>query len=78
MESRRSRVEAIIPVAGCEQRNVKAAVAPQPYFIELSVSPDGGEIAFISGVDIWTVRRRAGSASAGVASSRRVATAVLA
>ena len=36
--------------------------APQPYFGEPSISPDGSEIAFVSGGDIWTVPARGGEA----------------
>src|SRR5881275_3642392 len=34
----------------------------QPYFTEPSLSPDGAEIAFVSGGDIWTVPARGGEA----------------
>src|SRR5436190_8700507 len=36
--------------------------AAQPYFTEPSLSPDGGEIAFVSGGDIWTVATAGGEA----------------
>ena len=44
-----------------------AAVAQQPaqpqaYFTDPSVSPDGSEIAFVSGGDIWTVAANGGDA----------------
>ena len=35
---------------------------PQPYFAEPSISPDGAEIAFVSGGDIWTVPAAGGEA----------------
>src|SRR5882762_10961940 len=38
------------------------AVDPKPYFGEPSVSPDGSEIAFVSGGDIWTVAATGGDA----------------
>ena len=38
------------------------AVAPQAYFSEPSISPDGAEIAFVSGGDIWTVPAAGGEA----------------
>src|SRR6516164_1669432 len=38
------------------------AADPQPYFGEPSISPDGSEIAFVSGGDIWTVPARGGDA----------------
>ena len=36
--------------------------ASKPYFTEPSLSPDGGEIAFVSGGDIWTVAPNGGEA----------------
>ena len=38
------------------------AAGPQPYFSEPSLSPDGSEIALVSGGDIWTVPSRGGAA----------------
>ena len=38
------------------------AVDPRPYFGEPAISPDGSEIAFVSGGDIWTVPARGGEA----------------
>ena len=38
------------------------AAGPQPYFSEPSISPDGSEIALVSGGDIWTVPSRGGAA----------------
>jgi Tol biopolymer transport system component/C-terminal processing protease CtpA/Prc len=38
------------------------AAEPQPYFGEPSISPEGAEIAFVSGGDIWTVPARGGDA----------------
>jgi tricorn protease len=38
------------------------AADPQAYFGEPSVSPDGSEIAFVSGGDLWTVPARGGDA----------------
>jgi Tol biopolymer transport system component/C-terminal processing protease CtpA/Prc len=34
----------------------------QPYFTEPSISPDGSEIAFVSGGDVWTVAAAGGEA----------------
>jgi Tol biopolymer transport system component/C-terminal processing protease CtpA/Prc len=39
-----------------------AAQGPQPYFTDPSISPDGSEIAFVSGGDIWTVPASGGDA----------------
>src|ERR1051325_4499485 len=38
------------------------ATPPQAYFTDPSVSPDGSEIAFASGGDIWTVAANGGDA----------------
>ncbi len=38
------------------------AAGPQPYFGQPSISPDGSEIALVSGGDIWTVPARGGAA----------------
>jgi Tol biopolymer transport system component len=40
----------------------QGAVPPQPYFTDPSISPDGSEIAFVSGGDIWTVAASGGEA----------------
>jgi tricorn protease len=40
-----------------------AAAAPRPTLAEPSLSPDGAEIAFVSGGDIWTVPAAGGTAS---------------
>jgi tricorn protease len=40
----------------------QAARPSQPYFTEPAISPDGSEIAFISGGDIWTVAAAGGDA----------------
>ena len=34
----------------------------RPYFTEPAISPDGSEIAFVSGGDIWTVAAAGGDA----------------
>ena len=44
------------------QHRVEARPAPRPYFYEPAVSPDRGEIAFVSGGDIWTVAAGGGEA----------------
>src|SRR5262249_24270616 len=38
------------------------AAASQPYFTDPAISPDGSEIAFVSGGDIWTVAAGGGDA----------------
>jgi Tol biopolymer transport system component/C-terminal processing protease CtpA/Prc len=40
----------------------QGSVQPQPYFTDPSLSPDGSEIAFVSGGDIWTVPASGGDA----------------
>lgn len=42
---------------------VQAQAAPRPTLAEPSLSPDGAEIAFVSGGDIWTAPATGGSAS---------------
>ena len=41
----------------------QAIAAPRPTLAEPSLSPDGAEIAFVSGGDIWTVPSAGGTAS---------------
>src|SRR4029453_16263997 len=41
----------------------QAIAAPRPTLAEPSLSPDGAEIAFVSGGDIWTVPAAGGTAS---------------
>lgn len=43
--------------------SVHAHAAPRPTLAEPSLSPDGAEIAFVSGGDIWTVPATGGAAS---------------
>src|SRR5215471_4754847 len=40
----------------------QAPVQPQAYFTDPSISPDGSEIAFVSGGDIWSVAAGGGDA----------------
>ncbi len=40
----------------------QGGVPPQPYFTDPAISPDGAEIAFVSGGDIWTVAAGGGDA----------------
>ena len=40
----------------------RAEPAPKPAFAEPGISPDGAEIAFVSGADIWTVPAAGGEA----------------
>ena len=40
----------------------RKAVKAQPYYSEPAISPDGAEIAFVSGGDIWTVSSKGGAA----------------
>ena len=42
--------------------NQKKTVKAQPYFSDPAISPDGAEIAFVSGGDIWTVSSKGGLA----------------
>lgn len=42
---------------------LQAHAAPRPALAEPALSPDGGEIAFVSGGDIWTVPAAGGTAS---------------
>lgn len=42
---------------------LQAQAAPKPTLAEPSLSPDGAEIAFVSGGDIWTVSAAGGTAS---------------
>lgn len=60
---RRSRALAalslLLPAAAAAQG---AAVAPRPALAEPSLSPDGREIAFVSGGDVWTVGADGGEA----------------
>jgi len=42
--------------------SVVFAVTPRPYLSDPGISPDGTEIAFVSGGDIWTVPSRGGEA----------------
>src|SRR6188508_998007 len=42
---------------------VQATAAPRPTLAEPSLSPDGAEIAFVSGGDIWTVPAAGGAAA---------------
>jgi Tol biopolymer transport system component/C-terminal processing protease CtpA/Prc len=51
-------VSALALSVGCAQ----AAVTPLPSLAEPALSPDGAEIAFVSGGDIWTVPARGGQA----------------
>lgn len=46
----------------CAAAALSAAVEPRPYFGDPGISPDGSEIAFISGGDIWTVPAKGGEA----------------
>ena len=39
-----------------------SAADPKPYFSDPCPSPDGSEIAFVSGGDIWTVPSKGGEA----------------
>ncbi|MEO7156761.1 MAG: peptidase S41, partial [Vicinamibacterales bacterium] len=49
-------------VAATVSAQSSAPVVPRPYFTEPAVSPDRGEIAFISGGDVWAVAAGGGEA----------------
>ena len=53
---------AAILAAGAARAQVPAAPSPRPLFTEPAISPDRGEIAFVSGGDIWTVPASGGDA----------------
>lgn len=52
----------VVSVSTQTRRAPAAAPAPLPSFAEPGVSPDGAEIAVVSGGDIWTVPVRGGEA----------------
>ncbi|MEP6692515.1 MAG: DPP IV N-terminal domain-containing protein [Gemmatimonadaceae bacterium] len=49
-------------VTGTVQAQHRPTATPRPSFAEPAISPDGREIAFISGGDIWTVQSGGGDA----------------
>lgn len=50
-------------------QTVAQSYTPTPYYADPAISPDGSEIAFISGGDIWTVSANGGEARLLVAHS---------
>jgi Tol biopolymer transport system component/C-terminal processing protease CtpA/Prc len=48
--------------AGARQTGAATQVSARPYFYEPGISPDGSEIAFVSGGDIWSVPAAGGEA----------------
>jgi Tol biopolymer transport system component len=54
-----SSLLALFSIAALAQTQTRPA---QPYFTEPALSPDGSEIAFVSGGDIWTVAAAGGEA----------------
>ena len=54
---------AVIAMATAVLLTAQAFAAPRPTLAEPSLSPDGAEIAFVSGGDIWTVAASGGTAS---------------
>ena len=52
----------LIAPAAFSQAVTKKAVASIPYYADPAISPDGSEIAFSSGGDIWTVPAAGGEA----------------
>src|SRR5216110_2362350 len=53
----------LILIAGLSSSTIaQPTSAAQPYFTEPALSPDGAEIAFVSGGDIWTVPAAGGDA----------------
>jgi Tol biopolymer transport system component/C-terminal processing protease CtpA/Prc len=55
--------------AGQAQSSPRSVPAPQVAFAEPGISPDGAEIAFVSGGDIWTVPASGGDARLLVSSA---------
>jgi len=58
----RALLGAVSALALCTGLPATAAVTPLPSLAEPALSPDGAEIAFASGGDIWTVPARGGQA----------------
>src|SRR5262245_32830898 len=56
----RSLVAGVLAAALAAQ--ARSTPAPQPAFAEPGIAPDGSEIAFVSGGDIWTVPAAGGDA----------------
>jgi hypothetical protein len=44
----------LIIVVAALSGQTQRTITPRPAFAEPSIAPDGGEIAFVSGGDIWT------------------------
>jgi tricorn protease len=53
-------MRALVLAAACT--GLLSAADPKPYFSDPCPSPDGSEIAFVSGGDIWTVPSKGGEA----------------
>src|SRR5262245_13249779 len=54
---------AILSPVALAQPTPQTAIRPaQPYFTDPALSPDGSEIAFVSGGDVWTVAATGGEA----------------
>ena len=58
----RALLGAVSALALCTGLPAAAAVTPLPSLAEPALSPDGGEIAFVSGSDVWTVPAKGGQA----------------
>lgn len=52
----------VVAAAAVVTAQPSSAVIPRPYFTEPAISPDRGEIAFVSGGDIWAVPAAGGEA----------------
>ncbi|HEX7241106.1 MAG TPA: hypothetical protein VF263_12610, partial [Longimicrobiaceae bacterium] len=58
----RSAVPALAALLAAAPAAAQGGPAPRPSLAEPSISPDGSEIAFASGGDVWTVPARGGEA----------------
>jgi hypothetical protein len=52
----------LIAAAAILPAQARRTITPRPAFAEPSIAPDGSEIAFVSGGDIWTVSAAGGQA----------------
>ena len=59
---RPAAVAACLLITAVLSAQARRTVTPRPAFAEPSIAPDGSEIAFVSGGDIWTVPAAGGQA----------------